>query len=155
MSVESVPGVVAYAIQLAVAPVFLLTGLAGLLGVMATRLSRVIDRARWLADHWPHLSDAAREDGRAELAVLEHRRHLASWSINCCTCAALLVCIVVVALFVEEFIGGEVRVLVGILFMATMLLVIAGLATFLREVYIATHSTAIDASVLDRELPRK
>jgi hypothetical protein len=43
MSAESIPGVVAHAIQLAVTPVFLLTGLAGLLGVMATRLARVID----------------------------------------------------------------------------------------------------------------
>lgn len=152
MTVESIPAVLAHAIQLAVAPVFLLTGLAGLLGVMATRLARVIDRARWLAAEWPRMSEAARADGRAELRVLERRRHLASWAINQCTCAALLVCLVVVALFVEEVVGGEVRVAVAVLFSGTMLLTIGGLATFLREVYIATHATVIDAALLDREL---
>lgn len=155
MTVDLVPGVVAHAIQLAVAPVFLLTGLAGLLNVMATRLARVIDRARWLATEWPSLSEAARADGRVELRVLEHRRHLASWAINQCACAALLVCLVVVALFFEEVVGGQVRMIVAVLFSITMLLTIGGLATFLREVYIATHSTVIDPATLDRELARK
>ena len=59
MTMEIAPGVVAHAVQLAIAPVFLLTGLAGLLAVMANRLARVIDRARWLAEHWPQMSDAA------------------------------------------------------------------------------------------------
>jgi len=44
---EALPAI-AHAIQLAIAPVFLLTGIAGLLGVMANRLARVIDRGRWL-----------------------------------------------------------------------------------------------------------
>ena len=43
---------IAHAIQLAIAPVFLLTGVAGLLGVMANRLARVIDRARNFEDKW-------------------------------------------------------------------------------------------------------
>ena len=42
------PPVISHAIQLAIAPVFLLTGISALLGVMATRLARVIDRARQL-----------------------------------------------------------------------------------------------------------
>jgi len=39
-------GVIVHAIQLAIAPVFLLSGIAALLGVMANRLARIIDRAR-------------------------------------------------------------------------------------------------------------
>ena len=38
------------AIQLALAPVFLLTGIAALLGVMAGRLARIIDRGRQLTE---------------------------------------------------------------------------------------------------------
>ena len=41
---------IAHAIQLAIAPVFLLTGIASLLGVMANRLARVIDRGRVLEE---------------------------------------------------------------------------------------------------------
>jgi hypothetical protein len=39
---------VAHVIQLAVAPVFLLTGVSALLGVLTNRLARIIDRARAL-----------------------------------------------------------------------------------------------------------
>lgn len=39
---------IAHVIQLAVAPVFLLTGVAGILSVLTNRLARIIDRARVL-----------------------------------------------------------------------------------------------------------
>lgn len=38
------------AIQLAIAPVFLLTGVAGMLNALGSRLARVIDRGRALED---------------------------------------------------------------------------------------------------------
>ncbi|MEP6793263.1 MAG: DUF2721 domain-containing protein, partial [Saprospiraceae bacterium] len=38
------------AIQLALGPVFLLTGIAGMLNVMSGRLSRIIDRGRTLME---------------------------------------------------------------------------------------------------------
>ena len=87
--------IIAHAIQLAIAPVFLVTGIAAMLGVMANRLARVIDRARDLEQRWPNLDAAMRADVRIELQALEKRRHFASWSINFCTGAALLVCLVI------------------------------------------------------------
>jgi hypothetical protein len=39
---------ISHAIELAVAPVFMLTAIAGLIGALATRLGRIIDRARSL-----------------------------------------------------------------------------------------------------------
>ena len=134
----------AHAIQLAIAPVFLLTGVAALLGVMATRLARVIDRARSLEMGWPVFDAATRDAARRELAILERRRHVCSWSINFCTVAALLICIVIVALFMEEFFGKSLKWLSGGLFVIAMLGLILGLACFLREVYLATHTTTID-----------
>jgi hypothetical protein len=46
MLIDSDISGIAPVIQLAIAPVFLLTGIAALLGVMTNRLARVIDRAR-------------------------------------------------------------------------------------------------------------
>jgi len=132
------------AIQLSVAPVFLLTGIAGLLGVMANRLARIIDRAREVGRHKGSLDAAAVGLARVELTSLERRRHLASWAINFCTGAALLVCTVIVTLFIEEFLGTHLRWLAGAQFSAAMLSVIAGLSCFLAEVYIATHASYID-----------
>ena len=47
---------VAHAIELAVAPVFLLTGIAAILAVMMNRLGRIIDRARVLEDRLDNAS---------------------------------------------------------------------------------------------------
>ncbi len=141
---ESVP-IIQHAIQLAIAPVFLLTGIAALLGVMATRLARIVDRARDLESRWAELDEHARAAARVEIGNLERRRHLASWSINFCTSAALLVCIVIVTLFFEEFFRADLKWLAGAQFVGVMIALIGGLSSFLREVYLATHTGRIDA----------
>ena len=137
-------GVIAHAIQLAIAPVFLLTGIAGLLNVMAGRLARVIDRTRSFEMTWVNLDPKARAAARAELASLEKRRRACSWSITYCTTAALLICVVIVALFVQEFLSVNLRLFAGAVFVVTMIALIGGLTCFLREVYLATHTTMID-----------
>jgi len=137
-------GIIAHAIQLAIAPVFLLTGIASLLSVMATRLARVIDRARSFETTWAGLDADARVSARVEIRNLERRRRLCSWSINFCTIAALLICVVIVTLFVEEFFSTNLKWLAGALFVGAMLALICGLICFLREVYLATHTTTID-----------
>jgi hypothetical protein len=146
MPFDSNTGVIAHAIQLAVAPVFLLSGIGGLLGVMANRLARVIDRARTFETGWPQMDDSARTAARREMLTLEHRRRMCSWSINYCTTADLLICLVIVTLFVEEFLATNLRWAAGALFVAAMLAVICGLGCFLREVYLATHTMKIDAA---------
>jgi hypothetical protein len=141
---ESVP-IIQHAIQLAVAPVFLLSGVAGLLGVMASRLARIIDRARALEQRWAGLPETALPRARVEVANLERRRHLASWSINFCTGAALLVCTVIVTLFFEEFFGANLKWFAGAQFVGAMIALLCGLSSFLREVYLATHTGRIEA----------
>ena len=86
---------ISQAIQLALAPVFLLTGIAGILNVMAGRLARIIDRGRFLTEGQSAALSLAPEHCQTELASLERRRHLASTAITACTLSALLVCTVV------------------------------------------------------------
>jgi len=145
MAIEAATPIMQHAIQYAIAPVFLLTGIAGLLNVMTNRLARVIDRARDLELMWKDLDATRRSMARNEIRDLERRRKLASWSINFCTGAALLVCILIAALFLEEFAGVNIHTIVGILFVVAMVALIGGLASFLREVYFATHSMRFDA----------
>src|SRR6266540_451536 len=143
MPIDATLPVISHAIQL--------TGIAGLLGVMANRLARVIDRARMFETSWASLDEPAHDAARIELASLERRRRLASWAINFCTAAALLVCFVIVTLFIEEFFAASLRWLAGGLFVLSMLAVIGGLASFLREVYLATHSTSIDPARFEHQ----
>ena len=134
---------IAHAIQLAVAPVFLLTGIAGLLSVMTNRLARIIDRGRWFEQQWAGLDEASRQRYGRELAHLERRRRLASRAINGCTAAALLVCLVIATLFMEGLFGLNLRGLAAVLFIAAMAGLIAGLSLFLREVHLATYAVRV------------
>src|SRR5688572_25472636 len=132
-----------HAIQLAVAPVFLLTGLGALLGVMTSRLGRIIDRARLLEERWEARDEAGRVAITVELEILARRARLAGYAINLCTSAALLICIVIAALFIDVFTGTNLKWMVGALFVVAMIAVIGGLVSFLREVYLATHTLRI------------
>jgi hypothetical protein len=145
MFVDSDISGIAHVIQLAIAPVFLLTGIAGLLGVMTNRLARVIDRARMIEETLENpLTDVeSATRARAFLGVLAERARLASWAINFCTAAALLICADIATLFIDAFVGTQLRWLVGALFILTMVALIGGLISFLREVYLATHTLSI------------
>jgi hypothetical protein len=144
MPTDPTTGIIAHAIQLSIAPVFLLTGIGGLLGVMANRLARVIDRARKVEGGWRDMDAAARAAAFEEMHGLEKRRRVISWAINFCTTAALFICLCIVTLFVEEFFGRNLKWFAGALFVTAMLALICGLSCFLREVYLATHTTGID-----------
>ena len=137
------------AIQWSVAPVFLLTGIAGLLGVMANRLARIIDRGRYFEGRWGQLDHAARHAVQPELSNLERRRQLASQAINAITFAALLVCLVVATLFIEALLGLPMKWPAGILFIGSMAALITSLTAFLREVHLATSTVRIPVSMLE------
>jgi cobalamin biosynthesis protein CobD/CbiB len=129
---------VAEVIQLAVAPVFLLAGIAGLLGVFSTRLARIIDRARVIERRIPQAkNEEQRTLLRRETAVLWRRIALINW-IRLCIGGALAVCLVIVALFVGEFVALNIAVAVAVLFVVAMVLIVFGLVFLLREVNMAT-----------------
>ena len=134
---------VPHAIQLALAPIFLLTGVAGMLNVMAARLGRIIDRTRRLTET-PKSIGLSPDDVTLELRSLERRRRFANAAITACTLAALLVCIVIALLFLDALLGLALKWLAGILFAGSMAGLIFGLGMFLREVHLATRSAGIE-----------
>lgn len=134
---------VAHAIQLAVAPVFLLTGIAAILTVMTNRLGRVIDRARILEERLERASPEALGTLRTDLAVLSKRAKLNGRAITLCTATALLVCTVIAVLFLSAFLRFDASIPVALLFIAAMLCFFLGLLLFLREIYLATMNLRI------------
>lgn len=135
---------VAHAIQLSVAPVFLLTGIGAILSVLTNRLGRVIDRARILEARF----DAAIQEEhrtliRADLHTLATRAKLIGRAINLCTTTALLICTVIALLFLGVFLSLDPAIPVAILFIAAMLSMVIGLIMFLKEIFVATASLRI------------
>lgn len=129
----------AHSIQLAVAPVFLLSGIGAFLGVLTNRLARTIDRSRRL-EEMPRAEDeavAARHDTEAD--VLRQRIRLINAAITFCTYSALLVAGVVGALFVGAVARFDLARLVVATFVLAMIALITGLSCFLREIHVATR----------------
>jgi hypothetical protein len=140
-------GDVARAIQLALAPVFLLTGIGAILNVMAGRLARIIHRGRQLTEHPVGLDLQRSETLQVELRSLERRRHLTSIAITASTLSALLVCLVIAALFLEVLLQFELKWLVGTLFTGSAAALVVGLTYFLREVHLAMQTVRIPAMI--------
>jgi len=139
-------------IQLAVAPVFLLAGIAGLLNVLSTRLGRAVDRVRVVEARIikePH-SDH-RTILQSEIGVLWQRIRLANWSIRMFVLGALVVCLVIVSLFIGELTRFDLSSMIVVFFVGTMALLITGLVLFLVEVSIASRSIGAGISEILHE----
>jgi hypothetical protein len=134
---------VAHAVQLAVAPVFLLSGIGAMLAVMTSRLGRIIDRARVLEERLVDASPEFLSSLQTDLRMLSQRAKLIYLAIALCTTTALLVCAVVAFLFVSAFLQFDASVIVALLFIAAMSTFVLGLLWFLREIYVGTISLRI------------
>lgn len=134
---------IAHVIQLSIAPVFLLTGVAALLGVLTNRLARIIDRARKLEDLLPHVMAERETRVHDELTTLSRRAKLINRAISLVTSCALLICLVIVGLFAAAFTNTRIEAYIGWLFVTAMVALIGGLVVFLREIYVATAALRI------------
>ncbi len=130
-------------IQLAVAPVFLLTGIGAILSVMTNRLSRIVDRARTIKET-DQTSGAGDKANQSELVTLSQRARMVNSSISLCTLTALLVASVIAILFIGAFLTFDVTIPVGLMFVAAMIAFILAMIFFLREIYLATSSLRFD-----------
>jgi hypothetical protein len=123
-------------IQLAVAPVFLLTAIATLINTLNGRLGRIVDRRRTLFGRLAEASAAVDE----ELALLERRSRIVYQAIFFAVLSALLVCLVVAGAFVAALVASDLSRLVAGLFILSMAAMIAALGLFLREVFLAVQT---------------
>jgi hypothetical protein len=133
---SSVAGL-ARAIQLSVAPVFLLTGIAGLLNIFTGRLARIIDRASALQKAQERVEPQEAERLEVALRVQRRRTFLINRAILCTGITALLVAGVVAVLFISAVAALDLAVIVVPVFVMAMLSLIAGLVLFLLEVQVA------------------
>ena len=125
-------------IEIALAPVFLLTGIAAMLSMLTLRLARVVDRWRLLFGRAKNLSDEDQAPILEEANVVWRRVQLITWSIRLAVAAALLICVNISLLFLGDFAAPFVGGSVAYLFVATMFVLILSLSALLMEVSIST-----------------
>jgi len=130
-------------IQLSVAPVFLLAGVAGLLNVFTGRLSRIIDKVDKL-DKYEDDNQKLLNNEESKLKVKERRKFLTmrmkntNLAILFCTSTGLLIAMVIVTMFLSAIFQFKDSVLIVVLFIGAMLCLITSLFLFLREIFYTT-----------------
>jgi hypothetical protein len=127
-------GDIGHIIQLSIAPVFLLTGVATKLTVLANRLARIIDRTRVLRDRLRARPDA---EDTEELVVLYQRWRLINFAITSSTGCGLLVCLVIAALFLGDTTNLPLDQYIAGMFVLAMMALICSFVFLLREVFVS------------------
>ena len=120
----------AKAIQLSVAPVFLLTAIAGLLSVISNRLARVLDRAQRLQSI---------RDEAMDLALLKRRMTLLTRASEAVTTTGVLVAAVVAVTFISAIAVIDLTAIVVPLFVVAMLSLMVGLLTLLLDTRVSAR----------------
>ena len=136
------PGEIGHIIQLAIAPVFLLTGVGTNMLVLTNRLARIIDRTRALEEKLETESAGVRPQARQavlnELDVLFGRARKINRAIFLSTSCALLICLVVAILFLADAMDLKLVTPIASLFVLAMVSLTGSFVYLLREILQAT-----------------
>jgi hypothetical protein len=134
---------IAHAIQLALAPVFLLSGIAAFLGVLTNRLARLVDRARNLEREVRQATAHDPDHAREQLQVMSRRSRFINVAITLATVSGLLIALVVALLFSSTFAPLNLAAYVAVLFVVSMAALVGAFLSFLIEVRIAIAALRI------------
>lgn len=136
-------------IQAAIAPVFLLAGIGAFLNVMVGRLARIVDRARSIEQLHPRSTGPEHDRHVWELRIIDRRISVINNAIFLCVASALAICVVVALMFVSRLANLHVGLWVAIAFIASMLLLMAGLIYFLFEVRMSLKAIHVREELLE------
>ena len=137
MAVEAHIYDITHVIQLAVAPVFMLTAVGTIISALNVRLGRAVDRRRVLEPLQPGLAGEQAPAVREELAQIARRIRSIYLAILFAVLSALFVCLLIAAAFLGAFVSVNLSSVIGALFVLAVLALIVCLLLFLREIFLA------------------
>jgi Protein of unknown function (DUF2721) len=127
-------------VQLAVAPVFLLTAIGTVIAALNIRLGRAVDRRRDLEAHLASMPAEEQASAREELAVIARRIRFVYYAITAAVTSGLFVCLLIAGAFIGAFVQVSLSYTIGAMFVLAMLALIASLLLFLREIFLAVST---------------
>ncbi|HEX6603264.1 MAG TPA: DUF2721 domain-containing protein [Sphingomicrobium sp.] len=143
---------VAEIVRLAVAPVFLLSGIGAFLNVCASRLSRIVDRSREVEPRLLESRGPEHDRWLGELHVLDRRMALVSWAISLSVLSAVLISLVVSLLFAATLAQIHVGTAIALLFIASMVTIAAAFALFLVETRVGSRAVRVRSELLQHRV---
>jgi hypothetical protein len=131
---------IAGVIQLAVAPVFLLTAIGTIMAALNIRLGRAVDRRRTLEERLPRMEAAEAGSARAELQVIARRIWFVYVSIFCAVLSGIFVCLLIAGAFLGAFVQMDLSNMIGTMFVVAVFALTGCLLLFLREIFLAVST---------------
>ncbi len=141
-------------IQVSVAPVFLIAGVAGLLNVFTGRLSRIIDKLERI-DNYITSQESKLESYKPTDAILKRRRFLVmrmqntNRAIFFCTATGFMIAMVILSIFASALLDFDAHLVISVLFILSMVCLVTSLLLFLREIYYTTSFIKVKRDVID------
>src|SRR5687768_15617714 len=127
-------------IQLAVAPVFMLTAVGTIIAALNIRLGRAVDRRRDLEEKLPRMQHAEIGSARQELEVIARRIRFVYFSILFAVISGLFICLLIAVAFLAAFVATDLTRTIGAMFALAVLALIVALLLFLREIFLAVST---------------
>jgi len=147
---------ISHTIQLAVAPVFLLTAIGTTLGVLTTRLGRIVDRARRVEGRLHTADPEAVPTTVPELRALATRARLIHLALTFGVGSALCVCLTIAVAFTGYMLDVRLGGAMAITFILAVACYVTALLCFLREVFMSIRNLSFAVPAASRgKRPRK
>jgi hypothetical protein len=120
-------------LQMAIGPVVLITGVGLIMGSLTSRLGRVVDRGRLLADRIGAASDSEKEGITRQLEILSYRAGMLRRAILFAVLCMLFDALLIITTFFIAALNVEVVWIIAILFVGALISLIISLLSFLQE----------------------
>jgi hypothetical protein len=131
---------IAGVIQLAVAPVFMLTAVGTIIGALNIRLNRAVDRRRALEELLPRMTPDEKPSAHQELEFIARRIQFVYYSIVAAVISGLFICLLIAGAFFATFLRSDISHTIGTMFALAVLALTVSLLLFLREIFLAVST---------------
>ena len=131
---------IAAVIQLAVAPVFMLTAVGTIIGALNIRLGRAVDRRNELEEQLTRMPADEKPSAHQELGYIARRIRFVYYSIVAAVVSGLFTCLLIAGAFLATFLRSDISHTIGAMFAVAVLALTVSLLLFLREIFIAVST---------------
>ena len=142
---------IAQTIQLALAPVFVLVAIGNILGLLSSRLGRVVDRSRHLQGLHMATEGMDHDMVVAEIRMIDQRIRLITRAVSTLVVSGLAIGITVAELFLQQLFGIDLQLLAGLTFVVAISLLMGALVLFMRETRVSAQQLRIPSEYLELE----
>ncbi len=133
-------------IELSITPVILISGLGALVISMTTRMGRIVDRSRSLAGLVRQVKGEERSHIEHQLEIMFRRARLMRLAMTLVISSIFSSGLLIMLLFVGQVLGMAVaNVILGI-FMLSVMLMLAGMAAFIRDVFVSLQALDLEVT---------